>query len=128
MLDLKHLCSHRTHCVTCRDLEDGREWRKSLGTAYNLPDNKIDFECPHGIKWDVEWVEPIGVKMAPPKPEELLFRRRKKICNKCESRLGCGYWKQSACKRIKLFKQPNQCCPKNHWLPEILKDDKADTK
>jgi len=44
-------CKSRSHCLTCRQKEEGRDFRESLYQNFKLPDNKIDFECPYGKKW-----------------------------------------------------------------------------
>ncbi len=113
-------CQTRVHCVTCRDLEGGREWRESLGKAFKLPKGAPDFECPHSIEWGVDWVEPIGVESKPPTPEQLMARSRCKICNNCESKPTCPLWQGSGCKAGNVLKKPDACCPKNKWTPELL--------
>lgn len=45
-------CTSRAHCKTCRNFGGGRGWRTSLSKLFNLPNNKVDFECPFGKPWD----------------------------------------------------------------------------
>jgi hypothetical protein len=42
--DSKH-CSSRRHCTACRS---SRSFRLSLAEVFELPENEIDFDCPHG--------------------------------------------------------------------------------
>ena len=44
-------CKSGAHCNTCRDMEDGRAWRISIGKAFALPDEGVDFECPYELAW-----------------------------------------------------------------------------
>ncbi len=55
-------CLSRAHCNTCRNLEGGRTWRKSLTSLFVLPDEKVDFECPYGKKWE-ETTQPKGARV-----------------------------------------------------------------
>lgn len=45
------LCKTGLHCETCRKMDEGREWRRSLGKSFRLPGDDIDFACPIGIAW-----------------------------------------------------------------------------
>ncbi len=45
-------CKSRIHCRTCRDLTAGREWRRQRCERYDPPENKIDFDCPFGKRWN----------------------------------------------------------------------------
>lgn len=53
MIDLKSsiICTSRLNCKDCRDKEGGRYWRLTLAQVYRLPEDKVDFECPHGKPW-----------------------------------------------------------------------------
>jgi hypothetical protein len=53
MIDLKSsiLCTSRLNCKDCRNKEGGRYWRLTLAQVYRLPEDKVDFECPHGKPW-----------------------------------------------------------------------------
>lgn len=57
MIKLSVLCMGGRHCETCRDRDGGREWRRGLSVAYELPANAPDFECiareprPWGWRW-----------------------------------------------------------------------------
>ncbi|MBN1553952.1 MAG: hypothetical protein JXA11_04350 [Phycisphaerae bacterium] len=44
-------CTAGVHCRTCRDREGGRYWRLMLAQCYALPNDEVDFECPHGKPW-----------------------------------------------------------------------------
>ena len=56
-------CTSKAHCLTCRNLEGGRNWRESLSRNFELPDGKVDFECPYSIPWNK--VEPPAAKTVP---------------------------------------------------------------
>ena len=114
---IEPICRTRLHCPTCRDLEGGRAWRESLGKAFKLPEDAPDFECPHGIEWGVEWVEPIGVESKPPTAEQLMIMRRKKICEACESKPTCGFFQGTPCRANNILKKADSCCPINKWIP-----------
>ena len=45
-------CTSMVHCGTCRNKEDGRNWRSGIGRVFEIPDNNVDFECPHGKPWE----------------------------------------------------------------------------
>ena len=45
-------CVSRLHCKTCRYKEGGHAWRESLRKVFELPGDKTDFKCPHGLPWD----------------------------------------------------------------------------
>jgi hypothetical protein len=49
---LSEHCKSRVHCVTCRNLEQGRRWRNDIANKFELPEGKVDFDCPHGVPWD----------------------------------------------------------------------------
>ena len=53
MIDLKSsiICTSRLNCKDCRNREGGRYWRLTLAQVYRLPEDKVDFECPHGKPW-----------------------------------------------------------------------------
>ena len=53
MIDLKSsiICTSRLNCKDCRNKEGGRYWRLTLAQVYRLPEDKVDFECPHGKPW-----------------------------------------------------------------------------
>lgn len=73
-------CSCRVLCVTCRDLEGGRTWREELSRAFSLPNNEIDFICPHGVPWNPTPEQlPEPARAALPKPS-LIDK-----CRKCEN-------------------------------------------
>ena len=38
-------------CGRCRDLERGRNWRKSVRCQFHVPGDKVDFACPLGKPW-----------------------------------------------------------------------------
>ncbi len=44
-------CASRRHCGTCRNLEEGRQWREGLKKHFTLPKDEVDFTCPYGIPW-----------------------------------------------------------------------------
>ena len=49
---LTNHCKSKAHCGTCRNLNDGRNYREKLSKMFLLPDNNVDFECPYGEKWE----------------------------------------------------------------------------
>jgi hypothetical protein len=53
MIDLKSsiICTSRLNCKDCRNRKGGRYWRLTLAQVYRLPEDKVDFECPHGKPW-----------------------------------------------------------------------------
>ncbi len=53
MIDLESsiICTSRLNCKDCRNQEGGRYWRLTLAQVYRLPEDKVDFECPHGKPW-----------------------------------------------------------------------------
>jgi len=53
-------CTSRLHCKGCRNLVSGRTWRKQLSEYYELPNSKIDFDCPFNIPWNK--VDPVTLK------------------------------------------------------------------
>jgi len=66
MLPLSIICNSKTHCTTCRDLDNGRAWRESLSRHYAVPgentdDGGVDFPCPHGKQWDDITPTPVGL-------------------------------------------------------------------
>ena len=60
-------CKSGAHCNTCRELEGGRAWRISIGKAFALPEEGVDFECPYELAWG-------DVGTAPAVPESSLPR------------------------------------------------------
>lgn len=48
---LTNHCTSRAHCNTCRDLDGGRSWREGLKKYFHLPQDTVDFTCPHGLQW-----------------------------------------------------------------------------
>ena len=44
-------CLGRGHCYICRNRIDGRQWRAVVASAFEVPDNKVDFECPFKMAW-----------------------------------------------------------------------------
>jgi len=80
-IDTPH-CFERVHCGTCRDLEDGREWRKSIMKHFEVPGNEIDWDCPYKDEPDVK-------------------KRIKQRKKKYRERTGCGCGKKNRKKRIK---------------------------
>lgn len=72
---LKVICFSRTHCVTCRDLDGGRDWRISLSQAYDVPG--VDFPCPHLFPWGYK---PLGAIEAGFDPEVEKRRLRSGGC------------------------------------------------
>lgn len=61
-------CKCRLHCPTCRDVESGRPWRKQLATAFELPGDRVDFPCPHGVPWTPDTGKPGRLKVGQPIP------------------------------------------------------------
>jgi len=53
MIDLMSsiICTSRLNCKDCRNKEGGQYWRLTLAQVYRLPEDKVDFECPHGKPW-----------------------------------------------------------------------------
>lgn len=47
-------CQSGGHCQVCRDRERGRPFRLAVIQEFEVPENILDFECPHGIPWDVD--------------------------------------------------------------------------
>lgn len=45
----KH-CRSRRHCVACRDLVGGAQFRESVREVWKT--DGINFDCPNGIRWD----------------------------------------------------------------------------
>ena len=45
------ICTSELNCKDCRNQEGGRYWRLTLAQVYRLPEDKVDFECPHGKPW-----------------------------------------------------------------------------
>jgi hypothetical protein len=44
-------CKSRLHCGICRNLADGRQWRRSLAKAFSLATDAVDFDCPVSKPW-----------------------------------------------------------------------------
>lgn len=82
----KHICEYRIHCPTCRDLEGGREWRRRVSVAFNVPQPAPDWECPRGMEWgDTAILQSPPIPISPPPPpvsRELL-----------DAVSGNGYWR-----------------------------------
>lgn len=66
ILDLKPICESQAHCIRCRDLLGGRQWRTSLATFYSLPGGVIDFDCPEGKCFNAEPGSERGKAAEPP--------------------------------------------------------------
>lgn len=68
-------CTGKAHCVTCRNKDGGHKWREDLTKTFKLPDNNIDFECPHGVPWGFQWAtvqstpQPSQIKKTTPAPQ-----------------------------------------------------------
>jgi hypothetical protein len=45
------MCQRRTHCPICRQKANGRQWRRTVGRRYALPQGAPDFTCPFGVAW-----------------------------------------------------------------------------
>jgi hypothetical protein len=50
LFTLSGTCGTRAHCETCRDPARA-PWREELRKAWALPEDKTDFDCPHGKPW-----------------------------------------------------------------------------
>jgi hypothetical protein len=79
-------CTSREHCTTCRNKENGREWRRKLGKLYALPGGEVDFTCPIDKPWAGEGIEKtfdrivvINLKRRPDRLEA--FQKRIAECN-----------------------------------------------
>lgn len=53
------VCTAGVNCTRCRDMEGGRELRRSLGRFYELPGGVVDFVCPF-MPWGVAGGVPAG--------------------------------------------------------------------
>lgn len=42
-------CKSRRHCIECRDLSCGVQFRESLREVWTT--DGVNFECPNGIRW-----------------------------------------------------------------------------
>lgn len=71
-------CTSGIHCGRgkCRDVDDGRRWRQQLKTAFLLPGNDVDFECPHGKSWltDSDLLSPAAKVAIIPGPGKIKIR------------------------------------------------------
>jgi hypothetical protein len=84
-------CTSKAHCETCRKLEDGRTWRRNLTKFFLLPDNNIDFACPHGKEWDGRkptqpMRAPASPLVAAATPTSLAVPAAEENCSPCERR------------------------------------------
>ena len=113
-MKLKTICQTRIHCVTCRDRVGGREWRESLGKVITLPNNLVDFECPHGVEWSVE------------KKEFEFITKRRKICKECSNKM-CLVKHSSGCETDRILGNLNSSCVLDKWpLIERLEQNETD--
>ncbi len=101
MKDISIICEMRNHCQACRDMEGGRIWRESLHKAFWLPDDEIDFECPHGIPWGAGPQTEVLVQAQAKRESELgiiyaEYRRINGICEPCADE-DCDFYKLKGC-------------------------------
>jgi len=88
-------CKCHSHCKTCRDLENGRQFRKGLSPAFEI--DTVDFTCPYNIPW--------GGNSMIVEPKTLItpLVKIEKNCDKCDNFNG------NVCE----LKFPKGCCHKN---------------
>lgn len=46
------VCQSGANCSLCRQVEGGREWRRSMKKKYPTPGGLVDFNCPHAKPWN----------------------------------------------------------------------------
>ncbi len=111
-------CTTHQHCPTCRNLEGGRDWREDLRKGFTLPDDKTDFECPHGVPWNPtqdQLPEPTW-SASPPKPSFDIPAGAVAICESCEADQ-CDAGKRTDCEG-NIFVQITAVCPRGRWQIE----------
>ncbi len=42
----------QAHCTTCRASVSGFKWRSEIAAVFRVPDDNINWPCPHGYAWD----------------------------------------------------------------------------
>ncbi len=50
-------CCH-AHCKTCRAAITGFQFRCDISKSFLLPENNVNFVCPHGEEWTEEYKLP----------------------------------------------------------------------
>ena len=60
-----NMCTARQMCLTCRQKDEGREWRTLIGRIYET--DGIDFPCPFGMPWIVQGqtFDPFAIEVKP---------------------------------------------------------------
>lgn len=46
------------HCSTCRKAITGLQFRIDISKAFLLPEDNVNFTCPHGMAWEEEYKVP----------------------------------------------------------------------
>lgn len=94
-------CTSGVHCQKCRDPK-AEKWRASLQKAFTLPNDEVNFACPHGKEWSGEPPEnnplPLG-NWAEKVIDKVTLGRGHKIADKAAKAMGkkdCGCSKRKA--------------------------------
>jgi len=129
---IEKLCAPRLHCPTCRDLEGGRQWRGSLHRAFKLPNDEVDFECPHGLSWGCgPQTESQKKYQAEQEKQNAEIKRIGTLCETCVAESDrpewdedhpdffpqddCEFLKSSACSRKRKIREGTAICPLERW-------------
>jgi hypothetical protein len=51
----------QAHCTTCRASVSGIKWRSEIAAVFRVPDDNINWTCPHGYAWDETTPTPMAV-------------------------------------------------------------------
>lgn len=42
----------QAHCTTCRASVSGFKWRTEIAAIFRVPNDDVNWPCPHGFAWD----------------------------------------------------------------------------
>ena len=60
MNNTKHFADtcQQAHCSTCRKAITGFQFRVDISKVFLLPEDNVNFTCPHGMGWEEEYKVP----------------------------------------------------------------------
>ena len=108
-IDTKH-CAGRAHCSTCRAGKAGRYLRQAWGRHYQLPGDKIDFDCPAGFTAD-NLPKPAITNL---REQSTIAAKRLAVCEDCGDD-ACGIKHQSGCRRRAVLGREDFHCPQRRF-------------
>lgn len=76
----EYVCPSKHHCLDCRKLVQGREFRRQLQQVYDTGSSEVDFPCPFGVPWDVvELPGGVGTQLVPSYKQWPLWARAMRL-------------------------------------------------